>query len=131
MCAAGGLSASRGDTDRLGEFVYEVPRIHRTRARIAELSAGRRIVWHVIENWFASRPDLGELAGSDIVFEIEPTDEGARLTFTHIGLTPALECFDSCAMAWSHHALESLRALITTGSGAPITPADETALEGA
>ncbi|MDT0156208.1 SRPBCC domain-containing protein [Microbacterium sp. ARD32] len=120
-----------GDTDRLGEFVYEVPGIHRTRARITDLAPGRRVVWRVIENWFASDPDVDEWAGTDIVFDIAPTEGGSRLTFTHLGLTPELDCFDRCSVGWSRHALESLRKLITTGTGAPITPADETALQSA
>ncbi|MGB3375078.1 MAG: SRPBCC domain-containing protein [Microbacterium sp.] len=120
-----------GDTDRRGEFIYEVPGIHRTHARITELTPHRRIVWHVIENWFASSPETDEWAGSDITFDIEPTDDGSRLTFTHVGLTPELDCYEGCSVGWSRHALESLRTLITTGTGTPITPADEVALQSA
>lgn len=117
-----------GDTDRLGEFVYEVPGVHRAHLRITELASERRIVWHVIENWFASSPDVDEWAGSDIIFDVEPTGAGSRLTFTHIGLTPELECYENCATGWSRHALQSLHDLISSGAGAPIIPADEPAL---
>jgi uncharacterized protein YndB with AHSA1/START domain len=120
-----------GDTDRLGEFVYEVPGVHRAHMRITDLVPERRIIWHVLENWFASSPDFDEWAGSDIVFDIEPTGEGARLTFTHIGLTPELACYEGCATGWSRHALQSLRDLVSTGVGAPIVPADEAAFRGA
>lgn len=120
-----------GDTDRLGEFVYEVPGIHRTHARVVELTPSRRVVWRVLENWFASSPDVDEWAGSQIAFDIEPVEGGTRLTFTHVGLTPELECFEGCSVGWSRHALESLRMLITTGTGMPITPVDETALQSA
>lgn len=116
-----------GNTDRLGEFVYEVPEVHRARMLITELTPARRVVWRVLKNWFAFAPDADEWAGSDIIFDIEPTGEGASLTFTHVGLTPQLDCFEGCSVAWSRHALQSLRALISTGAGAPITPADELA----
>jgi hypothetical protein len=120
-----------GDTDRPGEFIYEVPGIHRTRAQITELTPHRRVVWHVIENWFASSPETDEWAGSEITFGIEPTDDGSRLTFTHVGLTPELDCYEGCSVGWSRHALESLRTLITTGTGTPITPAEEIVLQSA
>lgn len=120
-----------GSTDQLGEFIYSVPEIHRTRARITDLVPGERVVWHVLENWFAFAPDEDEWAGTDIRFDIEPAGTGARLTFTHVGLTPDLDCFEGCSLAWSNHALSSLRDLITTGSGAPLTPQDEMAFRGA
>jgi uncharacterized protein YndB with AHSA1/START domain len=120
-----------GATDRLGEFVYRVPEVHRTRARITELVPGERVVWHILENWFAFDPDQDEWAGTDVRFEIEPTDSGTRLTFTHMGLTPDLDCFEGCSVAWTTHALHSLRQLITTGTGSPITPVDEVAAVGA
>lgn len=116
-----------GDTDRLGEFVYEVPGVHSARIRVTELVPARRVAWRVLENWFAFAPDVDEWAGSEIVFDIESSGGGSRMTFTHIGLTPELDCFDGCSVAWSRHALHSLSELISTGVGAPITPVQEQA----
>lgn len=114
-----------GDTDRLGEFVYTVPGIHRTRVRITELVPGRRVVWRVVDNWFAFDPDRDEWAGTEIRFDIEPTGTGSRLTFTHVGLNADLACYQGCATGWTTHVRDSLAALITTGTGSPLTPQDE------
>lgn len=120
-----------GATDQLGEFIYNVPQIHRTRAQIIELVPHERVVWRVLENWFAFDPDNDEWADTCIRFDIEPTGTGSRLTFTHQGLTPDLACYEGCAAGWSRHAFDSLGQLITTGTGAPITPDEEIAIRGA
>ncbi|WP_166822905.1 SRPBCC family protein [Brevibacterium limosum] len=118
-----------GATDRLGEFVYTVPQIHTTRAEVTELVPSERVVWRILDNQFGTSPDdVDEWAGTSVRFEIEPTDSGTRLSFTHEGLTPALACYDGCARGWTRHAHDSLHQLITTGVGNPITPVVEAEL---
>ncbi|UVI35185.1 SRPBCC family protein [Brevibacterium spongiae] len=112
-----------GATDRLGEFVYTVPQIHTTRAEIIELIPGERVVWRILDNRFGASPDqVDEWAGTTVRFDIAPTTAGTRLTFTHVGLTSALDCYDGCAEGWTVNAHDSLHRLITTGKGNPITP---------
>ena len=45
--------------------------------------------------------------------------EGRRteVRFTHVGLVPGYECFDSCCAAWNFYVASSLPSLITSGSG--------------
>jgi hypothetical protein len=38
---------------------------------------------------------------------------------THVGLSPALECYDNCSGGWGFYFNRSLRKLITTGVGEP------------
>ena len=111
-----------GDTDRLGEFVYTVPGVHRTHAQITELVPEQRVVWHVLDGWLVFAAEEDEWAGTDIRFDIEKTDAGSRLTFTHVGLAPAMQCYESCSMGWATYALASLRELITTGTDRPSPP---------
>ena len=48
-----------------------------------------------------------------------PTDAGTDVAFTHVGLTPDGECFDSCSNAWGFYISGSLRNLIESGQGEP------------
>jgi hypothetical protein len=52
-----------------------------------------------------------------------PRTKATELTFTHIGLTPQVECFDQCEKGWDYFIGESLYKLITEGAGLPDTTA--------
>ncbi|SEP81271.1 Activator of Hsp90 ATPase homolog 1-like protein [Devosia sp. YR412] len=109
-----------GDTDKQGAtFHYGFRDIHRTEIAITEITPSRRVVWHVVKNYFNFTQDETEWTGTDIVFEIEPDATGTKLTFTHIGLVPHFECFDVCSNGWGTYINGSLKALITTGEGHP------------
>lgn len=62
---------------------------------------------------------------TEIRFEISPREGGSEPRFTHVGLHPDSECCDVCSGAWNFFVGDSLRALLSEGAGAPITPADE------
>ncbi len=62
--------------------------------------------------------------GTDIVFDIVRRSEKTGLHFTHVGLTPAVECYGKCSGAWGFYINESLRPLIVTGKGQPNTAAE-------
>jgi len=53
------------------------------------------------------------------MFEIFKKGDKTEIRFTHQGLVPKLECYDSCADAWGSYIGGSLRSLITTGKGHP------------
>lgn len=109
-----------GETTALGDtFSYRYEDVHASTQTISELDPGRRVVWHVEDASlsFTSEPD--EWVGTDITFEIMPRGAGSELRFTHVGLTPRLECYGGCSDAWSFYVTESLRDLVTTGVGRP------------
>jgi uncharacterized protein YndB with AHSA1/START domain len=65
-----------------------------------------------------------EWVGTHIVFKLSPQDGGStRLDFEHIGLNPALECFDICRDGWDQF-LGSLQSLVETGRGKPFLAAE-------
>lgn len=109
-----GSAAEVGD-----QFTYRHPPQHDTRQQVLELLSDRRVVWLVTAArlTFVSQP--GEWTGTRIVFDIEPADEGTRLTFTHEGLVPDFECYGACSTGWSHYVGASLRSRIETGQGLP------------
>ncbi len=108
-----------GRTDELGEFKYHHKDIHRCTIRVAELVPGKKVVWHVVDNYFDFIADKSEWKDTDIVFDIAKKDDKTEVRFTHVGLVPAYECYDVCSDAWSTYIKGSLRNLITTGKGQP------------
>jgi regulatory protein YycH of two-component signal transduction system YycFG len=109
-----------GDTDKLGaEFKYHYQDVHHCTIKITEFIAGKKVVWHVLDNYFNFVRDKTEWTGTDIVFEIAQKGDKAEVHFTHIGLVPAYECYDVCSNAWGSYITSSLRNLITTGKGQP------------
>jgi uncharacterized protein YndB with AHSA1/START domain len=105
-----------GMADRVGDsFTYRYRDIHYSRQQVTELVPGRRVAWHVVEgvlNFVAAKT---EWAGTTITFDIESSIEGTKVTFTHVGLRPQVECYDTCSDAWTSLIQGSLRELIETG----------------
>jgi quinol monooxygenase YgiN len=109
-----------GKTDALGSiFYYHYQDIHRGTFRVTELEPGKKAVWHVVQNYFSFVKDATEWTGTDIVFEIVPTEAGTELRFTHVGLKPSEECYDVCHDSWGFYLNGSLRNLISQGVGQP------------
>jgi hypothetical protein len=109
-----------GSTDEIGaEFTYRYQDVHRSKQKITELVSGRRVAWHVVEGYLEFTIDKTEWTGTDITFDIAATGSGTEVRFTHVGLVPDYECFESCSSAWSFYINSSLRNLITSGKGDP------------
>ena len=109
-----------GETDKLGaEFKYHYQDVHRGKFKITEFVPGKKVVWHVVENYFNFVKDKTEWTGTDIVFEIAQKGDKTEVRFTHVGLVPAYECYDVCSNAWGSYISGSLRNLMTTGKGQP------------
>jgi hypothetical protein len=64
--------------------------------------------------WLVTKADLSfvdktdEWEGTKISFEIFPEADKTKIVFTHIGLVPEFECYDSCAPAWTQYVQERL-----------------------
>lgn len=106
-----------GSADRVGaEFAYRYGDQHRSTQRVTELVPGSRVVWHVVDGHMPAVQPPDEWAGTDIVFDLRPVDDGTELRFTHVGLTPALDCYDRCLSGWTALVGNNLAARITTGA---------------
>ncbi len=109
-----------GDTDKLGaQFMFRHKNLHRSTHKITEFQPGRKVVWHTTDSRLSFVNDETEWNGTDIVFEISGKDDMTELRFTHIGLTPTIQCYNDCSGAWGFYINDSLRSLITTGKGQP------------
>jgi Activator of Hsp90 ATPase homolog 1-like protein len=108
----------QGGTDKLGdEFTYRYQDIHYSKQKITELVPDRKVVWHVVDANLSRHQDPAEWTGTDITFDVAPKDGQTEVRFTHLGLVPDIECFDSCSNAWGYLVNTDLRNLITDGEG--------------
>jgi hypothetical protein len=109
-----GESAEAGD-----EFTYRHEDVHRSTHRVTEAAPGKRVVWHTVDAHLQHARDPGEWKGTDVRFDIARRGKKTELRFTHAGLVPELDCFESCSRGWTFYVGESLRRLVTTGKGQP------------
>jgi hypothetical protein len=111
-----------GSADQVGdEFTYRYEDMHYPKQKVTELIPGQLAVWQVVDSHLSGPEDPIEWTGTEISFEINRQDGQTELHFSHLGLVPEFECFDSCSSAWGFYINGSLRRLITTGEG-PATP---------
>ena len=109
-----------GPTDEVGaEFSYWVPGVHYTKFRVTELVPGRKVSWLALEAWLAFTEDKAEWTGTVVTFEITEIDGRTQVRFTHDGISPEVECYDVCWIAWGGYITNSLRSLIVSGQGQP------------
>ncbi len=71
----------------------------------------------VQSDWVGTRPSFSVRSNRDGTSAIE---------FRHVGLRPALECFDQCRAGWNHF-MPSLHQFLETGAGRPNQPRDPSA----
>ena len=86
--------------------------------RVAADGLATQVDWHVTACQLV--PDW---VGTTVTFVLVPGEDGTTdLRFRHVGLTPRLECFDSCRAGWEQF-LPSLRDYAESGTGSPIRAA--------
>jgi hypothetical protein len=109
-----------GSTDRLGdEWTYRYKDIHYSKQKITELVPAKKIVWLVLDSYLNFVEDKTEWNGTKVIFEISKKGDKTEVRFSHLGLTPEVECYDVCSNAWGGYVNSSLRNLITKGKGQP------------
>ena len=111
----------KGSTEKLNdEFTYRYKELHFSKQRIVEMIPDQKVVWLVTESIINYAEDKSEWTDTKISFEIAERDNKTQLCFTHLGLDPEIECFDSCSNSWSRLIQQSLFSLITTGKAEPL-----------
>lgn len=109
-----------GRADEIGaESVFDSAPDHVWRFRVTELVPATKVVWRVFDSDMNFVQDRDEWNDTEITFELSETDGATHVRFTHVGLTPALECFDGCSAGWTGYLTDSLPRLLSAGQGRP------------
>lgn len=87
--------------------------------RVIELVPGKTVAWRVTDCFLHWLRDKKEWKDTVLRFAVAETGTGTRLSMTHEGLVPGIECYESCEKGWNFFAGVSLRQLITEGRGQP------------
>ncbi len=107
-----------GPTDVLGAtFTYSVADMHQSTQLVTELVPGELVTWRVVDGHIRFVEDESEWTGTVVRFEITPRPGGSEVRFTHHGLVPDIECFESCSSAWRYYVGTCLRDRLTTAAG--------------
>jgi hypothetical protein len=88
--------------------------------KVVELVNNYKVVWQVTDCYKHFLKNKKEWLGTKIYFDIvNDSNKKTKLTFTHVGLTNPLECYEICCDAWNGCLQGSLKKLIETGKGSP------------
>lgn len=74
--------------------------MHYSIQKLVELNVNKSIVWLVTESNLSFLKNTNEWAGTRICFELEKVGNDTKITFTHNGLFPEIDCYGSCSSAW-------------------------------
>jgi len=111
-----------GRTDKLDEeFTFRAGEgAHYSKQKLIEIIPDKKLVWLVTDSNLTFLENKTEWTGTKIIFEISKKGNKTQIRFTHEGLVPEVECYDSCAPAWAQYLKEKLRNVISKGKKAPI-----------
>ncbi|MBO9465108.1 SRPBCC domain-containing protein [Tropicibacter sp. R15_0] len=65
--------------------------------------------------------DATEWQGTSLIWQILPDGDGSRITLSHLGLTPSLDCHDVCTRGWQKYFENSLLAHLSGETATPET----------
>ncbi len=107
-----GKPGVEGSTDKLDdEFNYRYEDVHSSKQKVKELVPSKKVVWLVLDTRLNFTKEKNEWKGTKITFEISKRGNQTEIRFTHVGLVPQFERFDSCSDAWGSYINGSLRKL--------------------
>jgi hypothetical protein len=111
-----------GSSEKVGdEFSFHAGGgAHYTKQKMVELVPNKKVVWLVTESNLSFVDTTDEWTGTRISFEISKEADKTKIVFSHIGLVPEFECYDSCAPAWTQYVQEQLVNVLTKSKGQKI-----------
>jgi hypothetical protein len=108
-----------GNSQKTGdEFTVQFGDVHKTKQKLIEVVPDKKVVWLVTDCNLNFVKDKQEWKNTTISFEISNHDNKTEIHFTHVGLVPEIECYNSCTKGWDYY-IKSLFNLLTEGKGTP------------
>ena len=106
-----------GGTEKVNdEFSFRAASgAHYCKLKLVEVVPGKKVVWLVTDSELSFVGEKYEWTGTKVIFEISKKSGATELVFTHEGLTPEIECYESCAPSWTQYLQNKLLPLINTG----------------
>lgn len=108
-----------GDSQNVGDtFVVRFGETF-VKFKVAELIQDKKASWLVTDCNLSWTRDKKEWKDTKLVWELSPSKDGTKVTMTHVGLVPSIECYDECKLGWDFYIAKSLQEFLTTGKGLP------------
>ena len=112
--------ALEGNSEKLHDvFIYRHGEFHFSKHKLIEIIPDEKVVWQTLDSKLTFVEKQNEWNGTKVIFEISKLGDKTKLDFTHDGLVPNFECYNSCLKGWTYYLENSLLLLITTGIGKP------------
>ena len=110
----------KGQSHKLNDlFTVQFADIHISTQKIVGLIPDKKIVWLVTDSNLSFVEKKNEWTNTQIVFELTNDNNKTQIKFTHMGLVPAVQCYDGCSKGWDYYIKGSLFKLLTEGKGTP------------
>ncbi|HRH03010.1 MAG TPA: SRPBCC domain-containing protein [Bacteroidia bacterium] len=77
--------------------------MHFSKQKLVELIPNKKIVWQVTESNLSFLRNPKEWKNTKLTFDISETKNETKVTFTHEGLEPNIECYGACSNAWTQY----------------------------
>lgn len=77
--------------------------MHYSKQKLIELIPDKKVVWLVTESELSFVEKKNEWQGTKIIFDLSQKGNKTLVRFTHEGLNPEIECYDSCSSAWQNY----------------------------
>ncbi len=100
----------KGNSEKLNdEFIYTAGEgMHFSKQKLIELVPDKKIVWLVTESKLTFLKDQQEWTNTKLSFDISTKGDKTHVRFTHVGLLPDFECYDTCSTVWTQYVQEKL-----------------------
>ncbi len=77
--------------------------VHDTTQKLVELIPNKKIAWLVTASNLTFLKKPGEWLNTKFYFELAKAGSKTKITFTHEGLTPSIECYKDCSGGWTQY----------------------------